>query len=151
MFLLSCSSMTDWFHSARLELGELESKIMAILWKNGCASVREVTARLAPPLAYTTVMTTLDRLFKKGLLERSESERAFLYWARFTAEEWSAARAKKMLTAVLVDNEPSRELLISTLLETIGQHDATLLDELETKISEIRKVRSDTTKRGIES
>lgn len=139
--------MADWFNNTRLELGELESKIMAILWKHGRASVREVTALLAPPLAYTTVMTTLDRLFKKGLLERSESERAFLYWARFTAEEWSMARAKRMLTAVLVDHEPSRELLISTLLETIGQHDATLLDELELKISEIRKVRSDATKK----
>ncbi len=121
---------------------------MAIVWSHGRASVREVTTLLRPPLAYTTVMTTLDRLFKKGLLERSESERAFFYWARFSAEEWSAARAKKMLRAVLANHEPSRELLVSTLIETIGQHDATLLDELEAKISQIRKARLQTKREG---
>jgi predicted transcriptional regulator len=134
--------MPDWFKNTRLELGELESRIMAIIWDGARLSVREVAMLLQPPLAYTTVMTTLDRLFKKGLLERSESERAFLYWARFTAEEWNAACAKRMLTAVLENNQPSRELLISTLVETLGQHDPQMLDELEAKIFETRKARS---------
>jgi predicted transcriptional regulator len=47
-----------------------EITLMEILWTHGESNVREVVDRLDRPLAYTTVMTTLDRLFKKGILER---------------------------------------------------------------------------------
>ena len=49
-------------------LGPLEVTVMEILWARGESNVRDVVDRLDRPLAYTTVMTTLDRLFKKGLL-----------------------------------------------------------------------------------
>ena len=139
--------MYEFFNGARLELGELEAKIMAIVWNSDRLSVRDVAAAVQPKLAYTTVMTTLDRLFKKGLLERSESKRAFIYWPRLTAHEWNSACARKALTAVLLNSEPSRDLLISTLVDTIGQHDPTLLDELEARISESRAAKSVPTKR----
>ncbi len=63
-------------------LGPLEVQVMEILWGAGERSVRDVVERLDRKLAYTTVMTTLDRLFKKGLLDRQKSERAFLYSPR---------------------------------------------------------------------
>ena len=56
--------------SQSLALGTLEFELMEILWSNGASSVRDVVPKLSRPLAYTTVMTTLDRLFKKGLLDR---------------------------------------------------------------------------------
>lgn len=59
-------------------LGHLEIAVMEILWKQGESNVHQVAQRLERPLAYTTVMTTLDRLFKKGWLERRKSERAYL-------------------------------------------------------------------------
>src|ERR1017187_10297071 len=60
-------------------LGHLELKVMEILSAHGESNVRDVVQRLVRPLAYTTVMTTLDRLFKKRLLVRRKWERAFLY------------------------------------------------------------------------
>jgi|SRR5678815_2046289 predicted transcriptional regulator len=61
-------------------LGELEERVMTILWQEHPLSVREVCTRMKRSrLAYTTVMTTLDRLHKKGLLARTRQGNAFLY------------------------------------------------------------------------
>jgi predicted transcriptional regulator len=101
------------------DLGHLESKVMEILWTLGESSVRDVTDKLARPLAYTTVMTTLDRLFKKGMLERRKEDRAFFYLPRLSKNEWEIKRA---------------DTLISCLVETAGSQDAGLLEDLENKI-----------------
>ena len=55
-------------------LGPLEVAVMEILWQRGESAVRDVVDRLERPLAYTTVMTTLDRLYKKALLDRRKYE-----------------------------------------------------------------------------
>lgn len=120
-------------------LGHLESQVMEILWQHGESNVHDVAARLARPLAYTTVMTTLDRLYKKGLLDRRKSERAFLYTPRFTRQEWERRRAGDFVASFLVRPEASSDLLISCLVEAVGQQDEALLDELERKIRERRK------------
>ena len=120
-------------------LGTLELELMEILWSRPDSSVRDVVDRLARPLAYTTVMTTLDRLYKKGLLERSTSQRAFLYSPRLTRQEWERQRAGTLVANFLAGPHPSRELLLSCLLDAVGTHDAALLDELEKKIRLRRK------------
>src|ERR1051326_6071121 len=74
-------------------LGPLEVRMMELLWENGECSVHDVIPKLDRPLAYTTVMTTLDRLFKKGLLDRRKSERAFFYSPRLSRREWELKRA----------------------------------------------------------
>jgi len=99
------------------------------LWTGGEGNVRDVIDRLGRPLAYTTVMTTLDRLYKKGLLARRKSDRAFIYSAALTREEWEQKRAGDFVAGFL-----SPELLISCLVDAVGQHDKALLDELERKI-----------------
>ena len=68
-------------------LGPLEIAVMETMWTRGQGNVRDVIDWLGRPLAYTTVMTTLDRLYKKGLLERRKEERAFLYLPRFSRSE----------------------------------------------------------------
>jgi predicted transcriptional regulator len=115
-------------------LGPLEITLMEILWAGGEGNVRDVIDRLGRPLAYTTVMTTLDRLYKKGLLARRKSERAFIYSAALTREEWEQKRAGDFVAGFL-----SPELLISCLVDAVGQHDKALLDELERKIKLKRK------------
>src|SRR5690349_15967243 len=75
------------------ELGPLEIAVMDILWDCGECNVHDVVPRLNRTLAYTTVMTTLDRLYKKGLLNRRKWERAFLYSPRWTRTEWDRLRA----------------------------------------------------------
>jgi predicted transcriptional regulator len=122
-----------------LWLGSLEFRLMQILWSRGESNVRDVSRQLDRPLAYTTVMTTLDRLYKKGLLERRMPERAFLYSARMSREEWERNRAGSLIAGFLAGPPPARELLLSSFLEAVGQHDAELLDELEKRIRQKRK------------
>ena len=120
-------------------LGHLEISVMEILWERSECCVRDVVQRLKRPLAYTTVMTTLDRLYKKGLLNRHKPERAFLYAPRLSRVEWERVRAGDMVAGFLAGPQPSRELLLSCLLDAVGQHDAALLDELEKRIRLKRK------------
>ena len=63
-------------------LGELESDIMEIIWQSKePISVRTVTQSLQKKrqIAYTTVMTIMNRLVEKGLLSRKQEGRAYLY------------------------------------------------------------------------
>jgi len=84
-------------------------------------------------------MTTLDRLYKKGLLDRRMPDRAFLYSARFSQQEWERTRAENVLTNFLTGPQASRELLLSSFLDAVGEHDTALLDELEKKIRRKRR------------
>jgi predicted transcriptional regulator len=123
----------------QLALGRLEFELMQILWSRGECNVRDVVRHLDRPLAYTTVMTTLDRLYKKGLLDRRMPERAFLYSARITSQEWERQRASSILAGFFSGPHPSRELLVSSFLDAVGEHDAVLLDQLEKKIRSKRR------------
>ena len=123
----------------RLHLGPLEIDVMEMMWKLGPSNVRDVVERLERKLAYTTIMTTLDRLFKKGLLERELTDRAFVYQAKVSREEWDRRRAGEMMAGFLTGPEESRQLLLSCLVDAVGTHDAMLLDELEKKIQRKRE------------
>jgi predicted transcriptional regulator len=116
-------------------LGHLENTVMELVWARGESSVREVVDRLQRPLAYTTVMTTLDRLYKKGLLDRRKADRAFVYSPRMTRVEWE----QKLVAGLLADRGRSSELLISCLVDAVGERDASLLDDLERKIRQKRR------------
>ena len=60
--------------------GELERQVMVLLWRaGGPLTVADVQAFLVRDLAYTTVMTVLDRLAKKGLARRERRGRAWCY------------------------------------------------------------------------
>ena len=75
-------------------LGELETEIMRRLWRRGApTTVRELVDELQRDreIAYTTVMTVLDNLFKKGWLRRELDGRAYRYEPESTGEEYSAA------------------------------------------------------------
>jgi len=121
------------------ELGPLEFGIMEILWERGESNVRDVVEKLGRRLAYTTVMTTLDRLFKKGLLDRHKLCRSFVYLPKLSRQEWEQKRAGELVAGFLAGPEPSRELLLSSFLDVVGEHDAALLDQLEKKIRMRRK------------
>jgi predicted transcriptional regulator len=117
-------------------LGSLESEVLAILCETGGGSVRDVCRKLSRPLAYTTVMTTLDRLYKKDLLLRSKEGRGFLYSPRLagqTQKGQDAAPATQAQTAV------TRVALISYLLDAVGNYDEALLQELEKTIAARRQ------------
>jgi len=132
-------SGSDAISSQRLQLGPLEIDVMEAMWQFGASNVRDVVGRLERKLAYTTVMTTLDRLFKKGLLYREMTDRAFVYSPKVTREDWDRRRAGEMMAGFLTGPEESRHLLLSCLVDAVGTHDAMLLDELEKKIQRKRE------------
>jgi predicted transcriptional regulator len=125
--------------SSSLELGPLEMAVMEILWAHGETNVREVAERLGRPLAYTTVMTTMDRLYKKHFLVRRKFDRAFRYAVCLSRAEWESKRAGNWVAAFLSNAEPSGEMLISCLVDAVGQKDVALLDELEKRVKEKRR------------
>src|ERR1700674_4323853 len=74
---------------ALLDLAPLELDCLNTLWPMGEGTVREIRDRLAPrlPRAYTTIMTIMDRLARKGIVERKKSGRAYIYKPNLTAED----------------------------------------------------------------
>jgi BlaI family transcriptional regulator, penicillinase repressor len=75
-------------HNHRLDLPPLELDCMRALWELGQATVHDVRARLLPErsLAYTTVMTVMDHLRGKGMVERERHGRCYLYRPLVTEE-----------------------------------------------------------------
>jgi len=108
------------------------------LWAKGTATVRELLENGCPELAYTTVMTTLDRLFKKGVLTRSEEGRAFRYAPRFSRDELHREAAGQALRQLL-DASPASSLPLSFLVEILGERDAQLLDDLRELVERKRR------------
>jgi predicted transcriptional regulator len=115
-------------------MGHLELTVMEALWDSGKGNVHDVVRWLNRPLAYNTVMTTLDRLFKKGLLSRSKQERAYFYAPRLSRVEWQQKQAEDLVSRFLSGPAPAGELLVSCLVDVVGQYDAALLDDIEEKI-----------------
>ena len=131
------------FMPARVRLGPLECRILAEVWSHKSLTVRELLEDGKVQLAYTTVMTTLDRLFKKGLLDRTEEGRAFRYSATCPPEEVARLVAVTGVRRWIESTRPS-SLPLSCFVEAIGA-DHSLLDELrvlvERKRSELKKQR----------
>jgi BlaI family transcriptional regulator, penicillinase repressor len=72
-----------------LDLAPLELDCMNTLWPIGEGTVREIRDQLAPrrPRAYTTIMTIMDRLARKGIVERRKSGRAYIYRPSLSIED----------------------------------------------------------------
>lgn len=111
------------------QLGALESELMERLWDRGETSVRDLHVELAPRLAYTTIMTTLDRLFKKGLLERRLAGRAFFYKAKTGKEGYNHQLTQHLLGIAV--QESGREAVLSSFVDYVSESDRKLLDELD--------------------
>jgi predicted transcriptional regulator len=109
--------MSEPTHSPRrslLELAPLELDCMNTLWPMGEGTVREIRDRLAErrARAYTTIMTIMDRLARKGVVERRKAGRAYVYRPRLSAVE---ARAHALAQVVENFFGGSKEVLIAQL------------------------------------
>jgi predicted transcriptional regulator len=99
---------------AILDLAPLELDCMNALWPSGEATVREIqqALRATRPRAYTTIMTILDRLAQKGVVERRKAGRAWVYRANLSTDE---ARAQAVSQVVQGFFGGSREALAGHL------------------------------------
>lgn len=121
--------------------GVLEQDVMRVLWANRDLAVRDVQARLAREAAYTTVMTTLDRLYKKGVLERRQAGRAFRYSPALTRAQLQAQMAGGVLSGLLQGRDGATAPLLSNFVESVGAQDGggDLLRELEEIVRQKRR------------
>jgi len=120
-------------------LGTLEREVMAIVWNAREINVREACERLGSAVAYTTVMTTMDRLFKKGLLARRKAGRAFVYAAAATRDEIEGAVASELVESLLHRHGSEPLPLLSSLVDAVSDRDRALLDDLERLVREKRR------------
>ena len=94
--------MNDDASQRRRAMGELEAAVMGILWDAGTwMTPREVLERqpAGRPVVYSTVMTILRRLWKKGMLERRRDGKAYAYHPVQAREEQTATRMVELLDA----------------------------------------------------
>jgi predicted transcriptional regulator len=124
--------------SANAKLGPLEQQMLSALWKRGSATVRELLDAGDIKLAYTTVMTTLDRLYKKQLLNRAAEGRAFRYSPRYTEEELEKAAVGETIRQLLRSGAGA-SLPLSYFVEAVSEHDASLLDDLQRVLDQKRR------------
>jgi predicted transcriptional regulator len=118
-------------------LGELQTAVMEILWRNLPLSVSEVEQKLQEnrEIAHTTVLTILDRMHGKGLLLREKQGKAFVYSPRYSKEEFERGVAQEVLSALLTQfTEPA----LSAFVELVAE-DETKLDQLEDLIRSKRE------------
>lgn len=122
----------------RQVLGDLESDIMEICWEESPCSVRDVHEILAKDrsIAYTTVMTVMSRLAEKGLLERQQEGRAFMYVPTCTREQFCTETVGTVMKGLLGGfGEP----VLSQFVDTVGAEDTAKLDELMKLIEEKKR------------
>ncbi len=114
----------------RMVLGELEFMVMSYLWNKKDITVREVLKTLSADreIAYTTIMTTMDRLWKKGLLERKKEGKTFLYTPAQTKDRILQSMIKKVFDSILPDVTDSS---ISYFINSLEKINPNMLDELE--------------------
>ena len=122
----------------RKSLGPLEQELLRALWQRGHATVRELTDEGVVDGAYTTLMTTLDRLYKKGILARESEGRAFRYRPLYSEEDLKRGVVADGLQQ-LFGTKSLSTAPVSFLVDEITKHDASLLDELERAIEKKRR------------
>ncbi len=112
--------------SARIRgFGELESVVMARVWaRDDVSTVRDIFDDLATnrQIAYTTVMSTMDNLHRKGWLARERVGKAYRYWPTMTREEHSAN-----LMRAAFDSGGDTDLVLSFFLERMTDEESARL------------------------
>ena len=118
--------------------GALELRVLDAVWRRQGkeVSVRDIHPDF-PGSAYTTLMTTLDRLHRKGVLERRKVGRAFAYRAVSSRQELESGLVTRALQSVL--KGASAQPILSFFVEEVSRQDDRLLDELERLVREKRR------------
>lgn len=126
--------------SEQAQLGPLETHLLGVLCRVKDATVRELLAAGKIEAAYTTIMTTLDRLYKKGFLDRAPDAqgRSFRYRLKQGEREFYRAVLGSGLNRILsAAADPS--LPVSFLVDAVTEHNAALLDELGRAVNRKRQ------------
>lgn len=124
---------------ASLALGKLERAVLDETWQRREVSVRDVYLAFEERIAYTTLMTTLDRLYKKRLLDRRKEGRAFFYAPAVSREEFEHGIREDVIDGLLGHGAEGVRPVLACIVETVSEHDRELLDELERLIKDKKR------------
>lgn len=138
----------DTTQQAATRLGEREREVLEVLWTVGSATVQQVANGLKTALAYTTVMTTLDRLYKKGLLQRKKHDRAFVYRPTLSKNDLERGRASEMVHRLFSGSAINQDAALSCLVEAVQSYDTALLQRLEDKVRAAKQQHAERAGRG---
>ena len=113
---------------------------MQTLWTKGALAVRDVCHSLegTHTLAYTTVMTTLDRLYKKGLLKRRKEGLAFVYEPAFSRDEYRCHIVEQTVSR-LMSRAANADPVLAAFVDAAAEVDEDNLRRLEDLIAERRR------------
>ena len=123
-------------------LGTLEAQVMEAVWDApdvvAVDDVRSALEEQGKESAYTTIMTTMSRLFDKGLLLREQRGRAYFYWPALSRNELRQNVTRRVIDGLLAGfAEPA----ISYFVEAVGDDHPEQLDALAAIIEEHRRRR----------
>lgn len=84
-------------------LGDIEKPVMDVLWDRDEVTGREVYEEVnrGRPLAFTTILTVLDRLLKKGLIRRTKRGRLFVYTAAMSRDDFVRQVSHEVLQGIM--------------------------------------------------
>jgi predicted transcriptional regulator len=121
-------------------LGKLERQVLEEIWRFGSeVSVRVIHRAFDERVAYTTLMTTLDRLYKKNLLERRKDGRAFLYTAAIAREDFDQEIKADVIDGLLGQGADGIQPVLACIVDTVSERDRELLDELDRLVQEKKR------------
>lgn len=118
----------------RTEPGGLESLVLGVLWDQGPLTTPEVHARIGQPrqLAYTTILTVLQRLMKKGLVTRDGGGRSHVYRPSISRTQHTEAQARRLAETLL----DLGDVGVAAFLVEAHRLDPEMLDELRRRLGE---------------
>ncbi|QQX78814.1 BlaI/MecI/CopY family transcriptional regulator [Shewanella sp. KX20019] len=120
-----------------MQLGELEKLVLHYLWENKSADAKQVHAYFEKQRggSYNTIQSTLDRLFKKGLLSRYKEGHAFQYQAKVERHELIGQLINSVTSDFVAEGETSLVAAFSSISNDLN---VSQLDALELMIEKQR-------------
>ncbi|WP_025785282.1 BlaI/MecI/CopY family transcriptional regulator [Sporosarcina sp. D27] len=118
--------------------GPLEAKILDVLWNDGERTIKEVQQVLdkEKPTNFNTVMTVMNRLTEKGVLQKRSEGRSSLYKPVTSRNEFLNTQSKEMTNELM---EEFGTVVVSHMLDALEDVDDDLVAQLEQKIKELKK------------
>ncbi len=130
----------------RAPLGDLELSVMQHIWAcshDGCraADVQQALERVRP-LALTTILTTLDRLCKKGILQREREGKAYRYWATVSEEQLQQRIVEGVLSNLIAQFPKAVAAYFAQREDTAeaGASDKEMLADLSQRVKAMKSV-----------
>ena len=116
-------------------LGPLERAIMDVLWRAGALTGRAIYQQVlgVKKVAYTTVLTVLERLVGKGLVKKEKREEGYIFSPLYSREEFEGLVARQVLKGVL---ELSQSTAIVNFVDILAEEDPEELERLKRLVEE---------------